>query len=244
MGAHGQLLITLKAQHMSLKAKARGRENLQLLPAVSPSPPSGHHGKKTAPRHFGGGQRQVCSQPATKTKRTEGANRKFYHKEILVNAYQAQGNALLPKPTFRKLPLDLALGKPCNQQWQESFLSCRETWGECFPRYSFSITLFFFFSSVIVHNTYLNDVFLRICIFSLSLARLSRQRRVQPSGCRWGALWKVPGASPQGGGCPAHAAAPFTPLNIPNMSSPDCVASLSQLSRAVYSGHPGEVPSR
>lgn len=49
-------------------------------------------------------------------KRTEGANRKFYHKEILVTAYQVQGNVLLPKPTLRKLPLDLALGKHCNQQ--------------------------------------------------------------------------------------------------------------------------------
>ena len=62
------------------------------------------------------GGEQVCRKPATKKKRTEGANRKFYHKEILVTAYQAQGNVLLPKPTIRKLPLDLALGKHCNQQ--------------------------------------------------------------------------------------------------------------------------------
>lgn len=115
-------------------------------------------------------QRQACSQSATKTKRTEGANRKFYHKEILVNAYQARGNALLPKPTFRKLPLDLALGKPCAQQWQESFLSCREIGGECFPRYSFSITRFLFFFSLLLYTTHTWTMFSWEFAFSPSLS--------------------------------------------------------------------------
>lgn len=61
---------------------------------------------------------EFAENSATK-EQTEGANREFYLKQILEAAYRAQGNVLLAEPTFRKLPLDLALGKHCKQQAME-----------------------------------------------------------------------------------------------------------------------------
>ena len=87
---------------------------------------------------------RVHRKPATnrrKKKRLKWPT-KFYLKEILGTAYQAQGNILLAKPPFRKLHLGLALGKRCKRQVTGG-LCCPETRGECCPRDTFSITRFF-----------------------------------------------------------------------------------------------------
>lgn len=140
------------------------------------------------------------------------------------------------------------------RKWQEgSSLTNPETWGECFPRYTFSITRFF--PSVILHNTYLSNVFLRICVFSLSLPRLSQQHRVQPPPPgRGSSPWRFPPsrgrqAPLQGAAAAARPTAlragpgpaAFTPQNVANVSAVGFGVSSLQLSRVVCSGRRGEL---
>lgn len=140
-------------------------------------------------------------------------------------------------------------GRFAARKWQEgSSLRDPETRGECFPRYTFSITRFF--PSVILHNTYLNNVLLRICVFSLSLPRLSQQHRVQasPSG-RGSSLWRLPpsrrrraplqraaAAAGRAGTCTLHASE--------RSKCERCWFCSLQRSRVVYSGHRGQLSSR